>query len=316
TWGRQYIPANNAEYGVHCDSLVIDLGFREGDKIVALDGVTLADDMTIQAVSGSVILDQPATVTVLRDGIEKDISIPEDFVQSVLAAKAKSLFALRVPIVVDTVIAGNPAGEAGLMKGDSVVGVNNTSTPYFFDLVQELGTKKGERIDLKYFRKGELHSMSVVVTESGKIGFGNTNPTKFFDFEQMEYGFFESFGAGLETTLNTLDRYVAQLPLIFTKEGVKQLGGFGTMAKMFNPEWHWHSFWVMTALISVILAFMNLLPVPMLDGGYVVFLIIEMIIRRPVPDKVIEVANMFGLGIVLLLLVYANGMDIFRGFFQ
>ncbi|MBL4652990.1 MAG: RIP metalloprotease RseP [Flavobacteriales bacterium] len=316
TWGKQYIPANNAVYGIHCDDLMLDLGFKDGDKIVALDGVKLADDMTIEAVSGSIILDHPSTVTVNRNGVEQKIAIPEDFVQSVLAAGVKTLLALRVPIVVDTVIAGNPAAEAGLLKGDSVIGINDVSTAYFSDLVNTLQGKKGETINLQIIRNGNPQSLSMEVTESGRIGFGNKNPTKFFDFEQMEYSFFGSFGAGLETTLGTLDRYVAQLPLIFTKEGVKQLGGFGTMAKMFNPEWNWHSFWVMTALISVILAFMNLLPVPMLDGGYVVFLIIEIIIRRPVPDRVVEIANMFGLAFVLLLLVYANGMDIFRGFFQ
>jgi regulator of sigma E protease len=315
-WGRQYIPANNANYGVHCESVVVDLGFQEGDKIVAIDGVKIADDATIEAISGSIILDQPQTVTVNRNGDQQNISIPEDFVQSVLAEQVKSLFALRVPIVVDTVIAGSPAAAAGLLKGDSIVGVNEVSTLYFFDLVTELGKDTNQTVNLQVYRNDEKKSLEVTVSSQGKIGFGNKNPTRFFEFEQMEYSFFESFPAGLKITIGTLDKYVAQLPLIFSKEGVKQLGGFGTMAKMFNPEWNWHSFWVMTALISVILAFMNLLPVPMLDGGYVVFLIVEMIIRRPVPDKVIEVANMFGLAIVLLLLVYANGMDIFRGFFQ
>lgn len=315
-WGKEYIPANNAAYGVHCDDIALDIGFAEGDKIVAVGGEPLTDDVTIETITGSILLDEPETVTIERGSIQKEIVIPKDFSQIVLAKKVKSLFALRVPIVIDTVIAGNPAAEAGLIKGDSVIGINDASTPYFFDLVKELQTKKGESVNIDFFRNGEKKTLSVNVTPQGKIGFGNSSPTRFFDFEKREYGFFGSFSAGLSTTLNTLDRYVAQLPLIFTSEGVKQLGGFGTMAKMFNPTWNWQSFWVMTALISVILAFMNLLPIPMLDGGYVFFLIIEMIIRKPVPDRVIEVANMFGLAIVLFLLVYANGMDIFRGFFQ
>ncbi len=315
-WGKQYIPANNAVYGIHCDDLLINLGFQEGDRIISIDGEIIDASATIQSVSGDIILNQPSKVAVDRGGKLIDVSIPQDFAQDVLKNKVKSLFSLRVPIVVDTLIAGNPAINAGLLKGDSIVGLNNISTSYFSDLVQELHKNKNQTVSLKYYRNDSLGTLEVKVTNAGTIGFGNTNPTKFFDFEQKEYNLFSCIPAGWNMTINTLDRYIAQLPLIFSKEGVKQIGGFGTMAKMFNKEWVWRSFWIMTAFISVMLAFMNLLPIPMLDGGYVIFLIIEIIIRRPVPDKVIEIANMFGLALVLLLLVYANGMDIFRGFFE
>lgn len=315
-WGQTYIPAANAKYGIHCDDLAKELGFQEGDKIIGLNGDDVTQDMTVEQISGEIIINNPAVVTINRNGEEVDIRVPDEFDQKVLAAKTKSIFALRYPVVIDTTVVGSPADEAGLKSGDSIVMINNVQTAYFFDLVKELKKDTNQLVQVTFFRNGEQKTTEVNVTAQGTIGFYNTTPDQFFNIEQKDFNLISAIPAGWNMTIHSLDKYVAQIPLLFTKEGAKQLGGFGTMAKMFQPTWDWHAFWVMTALISVILAFMNLLPIPMLDGGYVFFLIIEMIIRRPVPDKVIEIANMFGLAIVLLLLVYANGMDIFRGFIE
>jgi regulator of sigma E protease len=179
--------------------------------------------------------------------------------------------------------------------------------------LKEVRANKNKDITLKVVRKSDTLSLAMKVSDKGKIGFGpDFDLTKVFTFKKEEFGFFAAFPAGAKEAFNLLYNYPRQFKLLFTKAGAKQIGGFGSMAKQFGTTWDWHHFWRLTGILSIILAFMNILPIPMLDGGYILFLLIEVVIRRKIPEKVVGYANMVGLVLILGLLLFANGNDIYK----
>jgi regulator of sigma E protease len=222
------------------------------------------------------------------------------------------IFFERYPAIVDTVLPGSNAEAAGLRKGDKILAVNNIQTEFFPELVETLRSLKENEIDLKINRDGEILNLSAMVGENGRLGFGNKSPLSFLETEKVEYGFLESLPAGINEGWSRLTDYVRSLKLLFSSEGVKQVGGFITIGKLFDDSWNWQRFWNMTAFLSIILAVMNILPIPALDGGHVMFLLYEMVSGRQPNQKVLEYAQLVGIAILLTLLIYANGMDIFR----
>lgn len=208
-----------------------------------------------------------------------------------------------------------PAFGAGLQKGDKLIKVGDRDVVYFDDLSSALFNNKGKHIALAVERNGEQVDLTARVTKDGKLGFLTTGENDYEDKDclyHVDYGFGESWGAGITKGYWTLHDYVAQMKFIFTKKGAGSLGGFGAIGGLFAPEWDWHVFWERTALISIILAFMNILPIPALDGGHVVFLLYEMITGREAPEKVLEVAQYIGIVLILGLVLYANGNDLYR----
>jgi regulator of sigma E protease len=175
-----------------------------------------------------------------------------------------------------------------------------------------LTSKKGENILLEVERNKEVRQLTAEVGEDGRLGFINKSPLTFLETVEVEYGFFESFPAGIQEGWGKLTDYVRSLKLLFSSEGVKQVGGFITIGKLFDDRWNWQRFWNMTAFLSIILAVMNILPIPALDGGHVMFLLYEMVSGRQPNQKVLEYAQLVGIAILLTLLIYANGMDVFR----
>ena len=316
TWGENYIPAKNAIYGIYCDSLMVDLGFQQNDKIVALDGTPIDNDITYNEIRIKLLLDNISKVTVDRNNQEVNISIPEDFPKQVMKSGVKELFTEEVPFVVDSILPNNPAKTAGFMKGDEVIAINNVHLSGAVHSVQFLKDKKNEKLTFRILRNNEEKDIVVTTDEDGMIGVGRKSPLDFLTVKTKTYGFFESIPAGFFKTGSVLSRYVDQFKLIFSKEGASQLGGFGTIAKIYGAEWIWQRFWEMTAMISVMLAVMNLLPIPALDGGHVMFLSYEMITRRKPHEKVMEYAQIGGMILLLVFMVYANGMDIFRAWFS
>ena len=315
TWGEKYIPANNAVHGVYCDSLMVDLGFNHNDRIVALDGKPVSDEDTYGEIRIQLLLDGIKEVTVDRNGKKARVTIPEDFPQSVLRVGAKELFTEEIPFIIEVVDPGKPAEAAGFMVGDRVVAINDLRVSGLVHSTQLLKGKKSEKIDFTVLRNNKELVLSVTTTENGMIGAGRKIPTEVLEIKVKEYGFFESIPAGFFKTGNVISRYIDQFSLIFSKEGVTQLGGFGTIAKIYGSEWVWQRFWEMTAMISVMLAVMNLLPIPALDGGHVVFLTYEMITRRKPNEKVMEYAQVAGMLFLLAFMLYANGMDVVRAWF-
>ena len=207
---------------------------------------------------------------------------------------------------------GSFAELANLQRGDSVVGINGQSTPYFLDFKREIERYESEEVELQIIRNEKSETIKVQVAEDHTIGYFPKNQFLYFDYKHKDYGLMESIPTGVSEGVATLGNYVKSLGLLFNKEGAKQIGGFGTIGSLFSPYWDWKRFWSMTALLSIILAFMNILPIPALDGGHVMFLIYEMISGKPPSDQFLTRAQIVGMSLLLALLVYANGMDIYR----
>jgi regulator of sigma E protease len=218
----------------------------------------------------------------------------------------------RFPTVVDKTAKGSNAEKAGLITGDSIISVNGEETPVFTEFKKKLDENKGKEIQLVIYRQGAPQTLTVQVDSAGLLGFYPQAIGYFYDIVTDKYGFFESFPAGIKRGIQELKDYVAQFKYVFTKEGATSLGGFGAMGQLFPPVWDWHSFWIMTAFLSVILAFMNVIPIPGLDGGHVLFLLYEMITGRKPSQKFVEYAQITGLLLLLALVIYANGLDIIR----
>ncbi len=311
TWGKEYIPLNNAKYGLSFSQPMIDAGFQDGDKIVSIDGEKynqLAD------ATEAILVEKASQVEVMRGGELMTIDMPTDLTDNILASR-KVAMAYRYPFVVEEPIKGFSAYNAGLKAGDSIVAINGVSMNMYQDIALELSLKKGEDVNISYIRDSVEENANLTVSEEGKIGVQLKSPLEYIEVEKETYGFLQSIPAGIQLGWDTLVGYVKQFKLVFTKQGAQSLGGFGTIGKLFPPAWDWHVFWTMTAFLSIILAFMNLLPIPGLDGGYILFLIYEAITGKKPSDKFMEYAVTIGMLFLFILLIYANGNDIFRALF-
>jgi len=309
-WGRDVLPVENVKFGVHVNETMEAAGFQEGDKILALNGER---PESFSEVNKALLVDNISTVTIERDGQKMDISIPANIGQQLVDGGVKTApFSVRLPCVVDSVVAGNKAAEAGLVKGDSVVGLGDVHSIYFNDIKAELNNKKGQTVPLWVKRNGQEVQLNVGINDDGTIGFIPKADVKQFGVETLHYGFFAAIPAGAAWAWETFTDYGSQLKYLFSSSGAKQVGGFGSFAKMFPDTWDWSIFWERTAFISLILAFMNMLPIPALDGGHVMFLLWEMITGRAVSQKILEKAQVVGMVLLLGLMLWGNILDIFR----
>lgn len=313
TWGKEYLPLANAKYGLQFSQTLLENGFKNGDNIISIDGEAVEQRSDIIE---DLLIDGKQNVTLLRNGQEMNIQLPDDFAQKVLASEEVDLMSVRFPFVIGEVSAGSPAEEAKLQKGDSIVGINGKQLFIFQDIAAELNASKNSEVEILFVRDGQLMQSQLQVNENGKLGVGIRQAFEYFPTKRVEYGFFEAIPAGISLGWETLASYIKQFKLVFSKEGAKQLGGFGSIGKLFPPMWDWQTFWTMTAFLSVILAFMNFLPIPALDGGYVLFLLYEMFSGRKPNDKFLEYAQTAGMMLLLALLIFANGNDIFRAIFK
>lgn len=313
TWGQEYLPLKNAKYGLHFSKTLIENGFQNGDNILKVNDqpVNHPEDIVEK-----ILIEGKQNVTLLRENQLTELTLPKDFAQKVLAAGEKEFVTVRYPFVIGEIASGSPAEKAKLQKGDSIIGINGKQMTIFQDIANELDENKNTHIDLSYVRNGKVMKSEVQLTENGKLGVGVVSPIKFIKVNHIQYGFLASIPAGIRLGWDKLTSYVKGFKLVFTKEGSKQLGGFGSIGKMFLPTWDWQVFWTMTALLSVILAFMNFLPIPALDGGYVLFLIYEIITGKKPSDKFLEYAQTFGMLLLFGLLLYANGNDLFKAIFK
>lgn len=312
TWGEEYIPLQNAKNGLYFSKSMQEIGFRNGDNIKFIDGESV--ERTGDAIE-KILIDNANTVTITRKGVDMNITIPKDVSQKALASKDKNILDIGYPFVLDEVTKGSPADVAKLQNGDSVVSINGKEASLYQEISQILDEFQNKVIKVGFMRNGALLTADVKLDDKGKLGISLKSPDNFFETKKIEYNFLQSIPAGIRKGWDTLTGYVKQLKLVFTKEGSKSLGGFGTIGKLFPPVWDWQTFWMMTAFLSVILAFMNLLPIPGLDGGYVLFIIYEMITGKKPSEKFMEIAVTTGMILLLALMVYANGNDIFKSIF-
>lgn len=316
--GDSYLRTKDITAKTEFSDIAKTAGFQDGDILLSADGqeLVLRDSKTLDMNTLLAILNAE-TVTVSRNGQNHDIEMPDGFMDRFVEAK-EGFWAFDIPTIVKDVIDGHEAKRIGLQKGDRIVGINNDRTETYTSFRKELADCKGESIELYIVRDNKEMMLTAKIDTSGTLGFWvQDNLMELFSDKvtHQSFSFFGSFPAGIKLGVQTLKGYVAQMKLVFTKEGVKNIGSFGVIGSMFSPSWDWHGFWMMTAFLSIILAVMNILPIPALDGGHVMFLLYEVITRRKPNEKFYEYAQIVGMVLLFALMIYAIGNDIFRFLF-
>lgn len=306
SWGDQYLPTQNTTYGVYCDSLGLVAGFENGDKIISVDG---KDVKRFKEVVPEIILNDVKTVRVQREGVFVDVSLSEEVKTAMLSKN--NLFKLGLPFVIEGFGKNSAIEAAGAQKGDQIISINNQDMRFAQDVFKYVPTLKGDSASIVVDRDGESLTLDVYLPE-GMMGAQLRNPKDLFVFEKEEHTFLSAIPASLNKTKTTLNNYLKQFKLI--KKSPESVGGFITIGNIFPAVWDWQRFWELTAFLSIMLAVLNVLPIPALDGGHVVFLLYEMVTGRKPHEKVLEYAQITGMILLLALLIYANGNDIIRLF--
>jgi regulator of sigma E protease len=309
TWGRETLPFESMLYGVHPGDLMAQYGFEDGDRLVGAEG---ARRNTLDELNRALLLGDCRSIVVERNGERLTIAIPDTVSRGMMRDAGEPLFTPQFPFIVDSIIPGLNASRSTLRPGDQVVAVNAVPTPYFHQFQKAAKDMAGQEVVLGVLRNGEPVEVAVQVSEEGRIGVSPRDPLKMLPVVREEFGFFAAIPAGIEHGLGVLTGQARSMKLLGTKEGVQQIGGFWTILRLFGKWGDWQRFWSVTAMISIILAFMNILPIPALDGGHVVFLLYEMVTRRAPSQRVLEVAQVVGLFLVLGLLLLANGNDLLK----
>lgn len=310
-WGDKTISYENAYEGLDYVEAAHKIGFQNGDIPLFADGVK------INALDRGHIMQmvEADTITVLRNHTDTvNIAIPDDFIFRLNEEEA--FFGYRVPVYVKQLSPGEPAIKAGLKTGDRIIAVGDVSTPAFTEFSPALLVSAGKEVKLGIIRNGDTLQIPITPTEGGKIGIQLAPITDIYPVDTVHYSFFASFPRGWEIGTTTLGNYVGSMKHLFSSEGAKSVGGFAAIGDLFPDTWNWLSFWEITAFLSVALAFMNVLPIPALDGGHVLFLLYEVITRRKPSEKVLEYAQVAGMIFIFGLLIFANGNDIYRFFFK
>lgn len=314
-WGESYLPTKNLPYGIAVDSLAESIGLRDGDMVLSVNHKPVEN---FRAIPAEIILREATSIQVERDGKQLDLKIPEGFVREMIKKKG-SLMDVRIPFTVDSVLPKSAAEKAGFRKGDKTLAINGAPANYFHEFRKALQPYKNKTVPVQVLRGQDTVQLFAEVPETGMLGMSPANPEKEFKFATREYTFFEAIPAGFNKCIGKLVDYVQQLRLIFVSKEVKaseSLGGFISIGNLFPGHWDWIAFWEMTALLSIILAFMNILPIPALDGGHVLFLLYEIVTGRKPSEKFLEYAQIVGMVILFGLLIYANGLDIWRSLFK
>jgi len=308
-YGRDELKAENMPDGFAIIEEMEQFGFKDGDNILSINGKELDD---IRDINRYLLVRDVSKIEVKRhNGNTEIISLPDSIGDYIFKKGLTLSFSPRRNPIIDTIYKNYPASKNGLIKGDRIVSVNDKQINFFDEIGKEINKRSIEDASIIiYERNNILDTLSITPDKEGKLGinsktFKNYNPVK------KEYSFTEAVSKGFSFGYWTLHDYVAQFKYVFTKKGASQLGGFGTIAKVFPSTWDWEAFWYSTALISIILAFMNILPIPALDGGHVMFLLYEIVAGRKPSDKFMEYAQMIGFFILIALLLFANGNDIY-----
>lgn len=308
-WGQEYIPTSGVKYGIHADSLAIEIGLRDGDKIISVENKVVDKFNHIPL---EIILNNARSIQVERNGETLNIAIPEELIGKLIKHQKTLIEPALLPIVQE-VIAGTPASKAGMEPNDRIIALNNEPTPFFHSLVTYLQAHKNSEVLISVIRNNDtLLLPKVTVSEKGTLGFAVQDISLQLDVKTEKYGLMESFPAGAKKGYETFDSYIKQMKLI--SKSPESVGGFISIGKQFGSEWDWQRFWLFTAFLSIVLAIMNLLPIPALDGGHVMFLTYEIITGRKPNEKFMEYAQMAGMILLLGLLLYANGNDILKLF--
>jgi regulator of sigma E protease len=321
-WGESYIPVKDMTLGMKFNAEAKALGFQDGDILVGT-GKGEFKEFSADLYRD---LSEANRADIIRDGKAMSLQLPGDINLLGMLKAEPSFVRPLIPAEIDSVMADTPAASIGLQKGDRIVAINNKSVDSYNEFTDQLGIledmmtaakTQGDSLKIRtttivYARGEQQDTVNVVLTPELKLGFFVKSIAGLYEPITKEYGFFESFPAGIKYGWNVLAGYVGDMKYVFTADGAKSLGGFGAIGSLFPPMWDWYLFWKMTAFLSIILAFMNILPIPALDGGHVLFLLYEMITRRKPSETFMIRAEYVGFGILILLMVVANLNDILR----
>lgn len=317
-WGTGYLPTENVKYGIAVYEAGEKIGLQNGDKILSVDHQYVKD---FHKIIPTVVLDNAKTIQVLRDGKELDVEISTQ--DLTLLIKSKDVITYRIPcdFKVDKVVDGFPAKEAGLKKGDIFLGIDGQKFEFYDQFEDYLMANKGQTVQANILRDGQNITIPVIPNKEGKLGFNaqfTDSAVDFLKYETIRYSFAESIPAGIDRGVSIVKDYLKQFKLLLSPEteAYKSLGGFISIGNIFPGAWDWYSFWNMTAFLSIILGIMNLLPIPALDGGHVMFLLFEMVTGRKPGDKFLEYAQIAGMIFLLALVLYANANDIIKHVFN
>ncbi len=310
TWGEEYLANKDAIYGIACEELATEMGLKDGDKIIMLDQKPVEK---FSEIVPALVLDEVMTIKVLRADDTLTLAVPDDLVKRLV--KSESFISPRFPFTIGGFASESAGKDAGMLMGDRIFSINGDTVPYFNEFRAKLQNLKNQSILVGVIRNDSLVSIPVTIPETGLLGIA-PGMEGIFNVSRQEFGFFESFPAGIGKGYQTAANYLKQLRLLFSPEtkAYESIGGFITIGNIFPGVWDWQAFWGLTAFLSIMLAILNVLPIPALDGGHVLFLLYELITRRKPSDKFMEYAQITGMFLLLALLLWANGNDVIRLF--
>jgi len=311
TWGEEYLPTKNVTHGIYCDPLAEEIGFRNGDKILSVDGKEVESFSQIPL---AIIIDGAKVVTVEREGEIVDVSIDPAFIPQLL--KTQMLFQPRTPLIIEYVEEGSAAENSDIRVGDKLLAINGEKATFFDEFRDAVMSNPNETLLITMDREGVPVELTVPVPETGIVGIAPISPYRYYELQKIEYSLLGAVPAGIKSGVDTFSSYLKQLKLVFSPKtkAYESVGGFITIGSIFPKTWNWHFFWNLTAFISIVLAIMNMLPIPALDGGHMLFLVYEMVSGRKPSDKFMEYAQIMGMVFILALFVFANANDVIKLF--
>ena len=314
-WGQDNLPLRNATMGYDYHEVMLEQGFRNGDIIYALDGKEQTD---LGDAISAMFMYRPHEITVLRDDSLCTFSVDDALYSNMMDVNPKYLISVRFPFVIKAFSPGSIGKKYGLMEGDSLVSIGGRPTPTASEFMTTLPLFADDTVSIGFYRNGVYQTQLVEMNSDGKLGIYAKPSTDIFEVEHTSYTVGEAIPAGISYGWERMVEYVSSLKILFTKDGTKNLGGFLAIGSLFPQTWDWYAFWSLTALLGLILAFMNIIPIPGLDGGHIVITLYEMITRRKASEKALDIIQKIGMFLLLALLVIANGNDLihlFNGWF-
>ena len=306
-WGEEYLPLKNMEYGIVAENTAKDIGLQDGDKILSVDNQEIEK---YSGLTAYILLNESQTIQIDRNGEKLDIPFQKEIIPRLI--KGERFISPRIPFYIADFSKESVGKSVGLKKGDKIIALDTIPTQFFNEFVSAIKTFKNKSTSVTVLRDGQELTFNVSIPETGLLGVAAD--MNVFKLERITYGFFEAFPAGVKKAVNVGDNYLKQFKLLFNPEtkAYESVGGFIAIGNIFPGTWDWQSFWNLTGFLSIMLGILNILPIPALDGGHVMFLLYEVVTRRKPSDKFMEYAQMTGLVLLLGLLLFANGNDVYK----
>jgi regulator of sigma E protease len=311
-WGYDYLPTNEVTYGITVDSLGYEMGLRNGDKIVSVDHIVVEDFMDIPK---TIILEEATTIQVTRNNEPFEVRIPEGSISKLIKHKSPDFISVRIPFFVGAFTNDSKGKAAGILVEDQIIGLNDSVMTFFDQFRDEVQRHKNEMVRITILRNNDTLVVPVEVPAGGLIGVFPKSPAEFLTFREKNYNIITAIPAGVFKAYEGTGNYLKSIKLLFSQEkAYESVGGFIAIGNFFPATWDWRAFWSMTAFLSIMLAVLNVLPIPALDGGHVLFLLYEIVFRRKPSDKFLEYAQVVGMVLLFGLLIWANANDIIKLF--